>query len=158
APDLSAPQPPADLLKRIGTSVEKLAPHEPPGRDLVDALTPDAPASVALLRERARHLERQAAQLRDLAQAVHQQKVFAELTKATQGKDEEIDLLHAALLVARLDNDDLDADAYRKEVERMARELTAALPKDADEKAKLAALDKYLFAERGFHGSRTEYY
>src|SRR5262249_6316559 len=31
-------------------------------------------------------------------------------------------------------------------------------PKDADDKTKLTALNKYLFADRGFHGSRADYY
>src|SRR5207248_8166917 len=39
-----------------------------------------------------------------------------------------------------------------------AREVTAGLPKDADEKARLAALNDYLFKKRGFHGSRNDYY
>jgi regulator of sirC expression with transglutaminase-like and TPR domain len=40
----------------------------------------------------------------------------------------------------------------------MARELSGHLPKNADEKAKLAALNQYFFTERGFHGSRADYY
>ena len=40
----------------------------------------------------------------------------------------------------------------------MARRSRATLPKDADGEAKLAALNKYLFEERGFHGSRGDYY
>src|SRR5204862_766334 len=59
---------------------------------------------------------------------------------------------------ALLDNDEVDVEAYRKEVDRMGRDLTATLPKDADDKAKLAALNKYLFTQRGFHGSRGDYY
>src|SRR5205085_9152402 len=34
----------------------------------------------------------------------------------------------------------------------------ASFPQDADEAAKLTALNKYLFTERGFHGSRSDYY
>src|SRR5437879_2620958 len=40
----------------------------------------------------------------------------------------------------------------------MAKKLAAALPAKADDAAKLAALNKFLFAERGFHGSRGDYY
>src|SRR5216684_5716061 len=40
----------------------------------------------------------------------------------------------------------------------MGGEIRAALPKDADGPGKLAALNKYLFTERGFHGSRQDYY
>jgi serine protease Do len=75
-----------------------------------------------------------------------------------RGKEEDIDLLHAALLIARLDNEEVEVETYRREVERMAERIAARLPKDADDKARLAALDKYLFEERGFHGSRSDYY
>src|SRR5262249_35500319 len=103
-------------------------------------------------------LEQEAGRLRQLAQAVHHQRVQAELVKALQGKEENIDLVHAALLVARLDNDDLDIEPYRKEIERMARDIQTALPNDSDGPARLTALNKYLFTERGFHGSRADYY
>jgi regulator of sirC expression with transglutaminase-like and TPR domain len=40
----------------------------------------------------------------------------------------------------------------------MAREISAGLPGDALDAARLAALNRYLFEEHGFHGSRGEYY
>jgi regulator of sirC expression with transglutaminase-like and TPR domain len=150
--------PPADLVARITKAVEKLSGEGPAPAAVVDSLLPDAPASQAVLRQRAKQLEQQAVQLRDLAQAVHHKGVLAELERATQGKDSAVDLLQAALLVARLDNEELDVAAYRQQVERMAKEVAATLPRDADEKAKIAALNKYLFEERGFHGSRSDYY
>jgi regulator of sirC expression with transglutaminase-like and TPR domain len=149
---------PAELVTRITKSVEGVSPQGTLKPDLVDALVPDVTASMTVLRERAKLLEQQAAQLRDLAAAVHQKRVQAELVKALQPKEEEIDLFYAALLVAKLDNDELDVEVYRKEVERMVRDINAGLPKNADEKAKLTALNKYLFTERGFHGSRGDYY
>jgi regulator of sirC expression with transglutaminase-like and TPR domain len=110
------------------------------------------------LRERARLLEQQAAQLRQLAQAVHQKRVQAKLVKLLAGKEEEIDLARAALLLARLDNDEVDVDAYLREIDRLGKEAAAGLAKDADDKARLEALNKYLFTQRGFHGSRGDYY
>jgi regulator of sirC expression with transglutaminase-like and TPR domain len=158
APKVPAEGVAADVAERIGKAVEHVAPAGDPKPEQIDALVPDAPASVAVLRERARLLERQAEQLRRLAVAVHQKQVEAELAKLTRGKDEDVDLVHAALLVAKLDNDEVDVDAYLDEVARMARDLAASLPKGADEKAKLAALNKFLFEEHGFHGSRGDYY
>src|SRR5262249_7685924 len=40
----------------------------------------------------------------------------------------------------------------------MARELAARIPHDAGPVARVEALTKYLFAENGFHGSRSDYY
>jgi regulator of sirC expression with transglutaminase-like and TPR domain len=69
-----------------------------------------------------------------------------------------MDLMKAALLIARLDNEELDVASYQKEVSRLAGEVAASLPKNANEPAHLKALNKFLFQERGFHGSRVDYY
>jgi serine protease Do len=149
---------PGDVLARINKEIGKLDPDKALKSEVIDKLAPDAKASVALLRDRARQLEQQADQLRKLAAAVHGKRVTTELLKTLDSKEADIDLVHAALLIARLDNDELDVEAYRAEVERMARKLTAELPKDADDKAKLEGLQKFLFRERGYHGSRGENY
>jgi regulator of sirC expression with transglutaminase-like and TPR domain len=149
---------PPELVKRITKSVEALTSQAFPSGELINSLLPDASASVEVLRDRARILEQQAAQMRALAAAVHEKQVQKELVQTLAAKEDDIDLLTAALLIAKLDNEDLDIAAYRKEIERMVRDLTASLPGDADETAKLAALNKYLFTERGFHGSRSDYY
>ena len=43
-------------------------------------------------------------------------------------------------------------------MDRLAREVADALPKDADPDKRLEALNRFLFQERGFHGSRLDYY
>jgi serine protease Do len=149
---------PEIVFKRITAAVAGLPLEGAPRQELVDALAPEGSVGIGVLRERAKRLEQEAAQLKQLARAVHEQRVLGELAKAISSKDADFDLFYAALLIAKLDNDELDVDAYRKQVDRMARELAADLPKDADDMARLTALNKYLFAERGFHGSRNDYY
>jgi regulator of sirC expression with transglutaminase-like and TPR domain len=70
----------------------------------------------------------------------------------------EIGLAEAALLVSRLDNPELDVAAYLAQLDRMAAEIQASLKDGDDPPQRLAALNRYLFAENGFHGSRTQYY
>jgi regulator of sirC expression with transglutaminase-like and TPR domain len=149
--------PPAGVAERVSKIIAAL-PATKPTPALVEKLMPHASASGTLLLERARQLEEQAAALRQLADAVHRQSVLAELGRVVADKEDTIDLVHAALLLAKLDNEEVDVDAYRDEVDRMARKVIAALPKDADEDAKLTALEKFLFTARGFHGSRGDYY
>jgi regulator of sirC expression with transglutaminase-like and TPR domain len=149
---------PAEALVRVGKVLDALPREGKPKPEVVGKLAPDEAASLAVLNERARQLEQQAARLRQLAAAVHQRNVLDELAHATAGKDEGVDLVHAALLLARLDNDEVDVEAYRREVERMARKVQERLSKDAKEADKLAALNQYFFKERGFHGSRGDYY
>jgi regulator of sirC expression with transglutaminase-like and TPR domain len=149
---------PAGLAERVARAVKDMPAGAPPRPELVEKLLPDGDAGLVTLRERARLLEQQAVQLRVLAREVHTRRTLKELAAAVAGQEDDIDLVRAALLVARLDNEELDVGHYRKEVERMAREIGAAIPKGADEAAKLAALNKALFQERGFHGSRGDYY
>jgi serine protease Do len=149
---------PKEVTARVTKVVENIPATGALEPKLVDGLLRDGAAGMQALRERARLLEQQAAQLRQLAQAVHQKRVQAELVKLLAGKEDEIDLARAALLLARLDNDEVDVDAYLREIDRLAKEAGAGLPKDADDKGRLEALNKYLFTQRGFHGSRGDYY
>lgn len=157
ARQLPDPRPEEALTKRVDQFVVD---H---GDDLLDPAqvrqwSSAGAGAIAALRERAKRLDRQAEQLRQLADTVHRQHVLTELAVQLDRDDAEIDLLHAALLIARLDNDDLDVDAYRQQFEQMADELKSRLPAEADETARLAALDEYLFQLNGFHGSRADYY
>jgi regulator of sirC expression with transglutaminase-like and TPR domain len=155
---LPAARPAPGLLAGITKALTGVSPNAALREDLLKKLPPGKASTLAALRQQARLLEQQAAQLRRLALALHAREVLTELTGLLKGKEESIDLVHAALLIARLDNDEVDVDSYRAEVERMARKVAAALPKGASEKQKLQALDRFLFKDKGFHGSRTEYY
>jgi regulator of sirC expression with transglutaminase-like and TPR domain len=69
----------------------------------------------------------------------------------------ELDLARCALLIARLDNEEVDVEENLATLDAMTAEIKAGLPADATEQAQLDALTKYLFVDNGFHGSRTDY-
>jgi len=150
--------PPADVLARIESLTAALLPEGPPSAELVAQLLPDAVAARTALARRAADLEQQAAQLETLAAEVHLRQTLAELAACTQGDDAAIDLFRAALVIATLDNPDLDIDASRRELDRLAADITKQMPADADPAVKLATLNRVLFNELGFHGSRGDYY
>jgi regulator of sirC expression with transglutaminase-like and TPR domain len=114
--------------------------------------------SQTLLRSKARELEAQAALLRKLAEKVHHERCVAELAELFKQPEAKVDLATAALLIARFDNEELDVDYYRQEIDRLARQVSTKMPKNAAPQATMEALNKFLFKERGFHGSHTEYY
>jgi S1-C subfamily serine protease/regulator of sirC expression with transglutaminase-like and TPR domain len=158
---------------RIATELPKSTPSTPDVETLVehflsgdslnasDSLAPllaTADLNVQALRNRARQLDRQAEQLRTWATQVHHQAVLRELAELLDKPDADIDLFHAALLVARLDNEEVDVAAYRHELDGMADELIRSNMGETDSAARLARLNKYLFEDQGFHGSRSDYY
>lgn len=155
--EIAAPQTDQAVIDRVEEALAGVSPGELDG-DLIDRLAPEGAAAVAVLRERAKKLERQAAHVRQVAAAVYERRVLDELTRELQQDEAAIDVIFAALLIARLDNDELDVAAYREQFDRMAGELKGRLAAVADEAAKLKALDEYLFNDNGFHGSRGDYY
>jgi S1-C subfamily serine protease/regulator of sirC expression with transglutaminase-like and TPR domain len=142
---------------QVGTNVSLLPATLRESEPLAQLNAQDADSPIAL-QQRARELEQEAARLRRQALSLHRQAVLAELSKTLEGPEEKINLFHAALLVARLDNAELEIEPYRQQVADIAREISARLPTGADDAAKLTALREYLFAENGFHGSRSDYY
>lgn len=127
-------------------------------RELLERLsTDDTVQSVGLAAE-AKRLEQQAKRLRDLAGDIHRSRTLAEFAKTISVPDAEINLLRAGLLIARLDNPEVDMDAYEREVDRFVRRVTAKLPENAGENEKLEALHRVMFDDEGFHGSRTDYH
>ena len=96
--------------------------------------------------------------LERMASQVHHRDTLKRLAAALEQPDDKVNLVLAALLVARLDNEELDVAAYEAEVSRLAGDVKRTLGNDATPRDKLSALDHYLFAENGFHGSRGDYY
>ncbi|MGC3966897.1 MAG: transglutaminase family protein [Pirellulales bacterium] len=149
-------EPSAELLAAFNKLCADL-PQRDTEIDLPQPLTSEAAAGVELLRTRAKALEREAEQLREVAASLHRRSVVDALAKEFAGDEAKVDLLRSALLIARLDNDELDVEAYRDEVGRMADEIRRKLPAKADDQAKLAALNAYLYEDNGYHGSRRDY-
>jgi serine protease Do len=147
----------ADASRRRAALVDRM----PALADLtpaeLDKQREDGGPSSEALRERAASLDRRAAELRLVAADLHTAAVVERLVAHLNAADGG-DLLRAALEVARLDDEDLDVEEYVRQVDRMADEIRGGLPDEADDAQKLAMLEKYLFADNGFHGSRTDYY
>lgn len=120
----------------------------------------------AVSRRIARHvarLEEQAERLRRLADDVKLAPTLRQLEQLMSDPDAGSDagsdqLLRGALLIAKLDNPDIDVDAYQRRVDEMADEIRAGLSEHADPLARRQALHQHLFEENGFHGGRAEYY
>lgn len=124
----------------------------------VEPFTEKAEASALLLRRRADELVRRAEELRKTAQDVRVRGVAKRLAELVNTEGGDFDLLRGALLLAKLDEPDIEVDAYVSQVDQMAAEVKKTFPEDADDDAKLAELNDYFFVENGFHGSRSDEY
>jgi regulator of sirC expression with transglutaminase-like and TPR domain len=122
---------------------------------LLPKLSPVVSAAEAL-QGQADSLEARAKALRELADLVQASQVSTTLAALFEKK--EVDLVHAGLLVARLDNREVEVASYLEMLKRMSADLAKSLPEDATDSAKLVAYIDWFFKRNGFHGSRTNYY
>jgi serine protease Do len=143
-------------LRAAIQSLASGAEADPPIRE---ALTADPSAARALAAAEAAALEKRAATLRRVAAEATEADTVARLAKLAAAGDSAIPLAEAALLLARLDNPELDPAPYLLEIDRMATELETSLTETdrTNPETKLAALNRWLFAENGFHGSRDDF-
>ena len=150
-------KPSTELSERVNKLVGELS-STATAISAMDHLLAEGPASVTLLEQQAAKLEQQASRVRQLAAGLQLKQTLTEFEKLLSVKeDDKVDLLRAGLLISKLDNPELDIDSYVHEVERHARRAQVDLPKEATEHERLTALNRYLFEEQGFHGSRTDY-
>ncbi len=153
--DLPPSIPDADVVARIHQEVESIPTDRAPDKTLVDSLLQEPTGTRRVLERRARELEQQARRLRQLSESLHARRVREKLVAVLSA--ESPDLLHAGLLLAALDNDELDVELYREQVDAMAEECRGLMAEHSGADP-LDLLHRYLFKEQGFHGSRTNYY
>lgn len=155
---LASSRPPAETVSRIAELVKDIPADIPPQDDVVKSLMPDGTIAPDVLRSRADFLRRQAKRLEELAGVVHREEVQSQMIELLKQPEDKLDLLHLALLIAKLDNAELNVPHYLSEINSMTRDIKSSVKKDATEADRIKALDAYLFKQLGFHGSRTNYY
>jgi len=80
------------------------------------------------------------------------------LNQILAGPDSGIDLAEAALLLARDEYPALDVAGYLARLDEMGERLKRRLRPDISVGDKIAALNRYLYDEHGFHGNTEDYY
>lgn len=110
-----------------------------------------------LMVEKRRALERDVTALRDLEKELHRRSVTKDLLAELSKPEEKIDLIRCSLLLARHDNPEVDVGQYLQNFGRMVGELKADPEIVKGTEPAIKRLNRYLFEENGFHGSRHDY-
>lgn len=171
-------------LEKIAATTKQITPDRPADDRMVAELLPIGESASDVLNKEAIRMEQQAKQLRLLARDLHDtaaRRLMAEALRIPSDTEQHAsgprsisppvpdppegssgmkdpDLLRAALLLAHIDNPDVDVNAYVARMDEMAEELKRTFPENATEQQRLVALDQYLFEQLGMRGSQSEYY
>lgn len=154
---LSAPQISQEAKLALESLEVSMTNFEASGAEQLEGLGTSGALSSRELIRRARLLEQQADQLRQLASDALRAETIASIRSLKELPADE-QLLQGAFLIAKLDNPDLDIPSYLDQVQSMVMEIRAGLDDSASPVDTRRALHQYLFEENGFHGSRFDYY
>jgi regulator of sirC expression with transglutaminase-like and TPR domain len=109
------------------------------------------------MEERKRSLEKGAERLKSMGLEVHRRSVRERLVSELGREKGTASLLRCALLLAQHDNAELDVESYERSFAQMAQELRGRPELDKGILEAVRCLNRYLFEENGFHGSRSDY-
>ena len=126
-------------------------------REAMQSLLGAPEASRDLLERSRKKLEEQTQQLREFAGDLHRQSIRDALVAELSKIDGEADLLRCALLLSKHDNPDLDVEAYQKNFDQMVEEVRGFFEISGTLEQAIDRMNRYLFEENGFHGSRHDY-
>lgn len=146
-----------ELASRLRSKVEEYVAEASTADKTLDGLLENPAAARRVLVEQRRRLEEEAAKLRDLERELHRRAMTKEILSELAKPEPEINLLRCSLLLARHDNPEIDISTYLSSFKAMVLDL-----KDDPEIKKgtipaVKRLNRYLFEENGFHGSRGDY-
>jgi serine protease Do len=137
-----------------------LAKGESDAGTALNILSKDVALSHALIEQETHVLEKRLEDLQRLGRRVHEEAIRTALDKVISAeKEDSINLAEATLLIAKLDNPELGVSDYLAELDSMGAEFKASLSPEEQASPLLATrrLVKWLFVERGFHGSQDDY-
>ncbi len=162
-----------DLTEQEQTQISETVGNLPPLAEVTPAtlspLLKSPRDSRTILRQQTKQLEGRLAELKKLDSDIHTASVVQsmadyfgayekELAEAEDKSSVSIDLVKASLIIASVDEQDINVDAYVRQIERMVSDIKATLAQESANDEILVALNKYLFEDNGFHGSRFDYY
>ena len=162
-----------DLTEQEQTQISETVGNLPPLAEVTPAtlspLLKSPRDSRTILRQQTKQLEGRLAELKKLDSDIHTASVVQsmadyfgayekELAEAEDKASVSIDLVKASLIIASVDEQEINVDAYVRQIERMVSDIKATLAQESSNDEILVALNKYLFEDNGFHGSRFDYY
>jgi serine protease Do len=125
--EIPTPIPPPEFRAAIVALMDDLPLARPADQRLIDEVLEisesQSSSAATVLRDEAQRLQQHAERMRQLADAVHAEAVTRRLAELFADEARPRDLVHAALLVAALDNDELDVGSYQKLVDEMAGDI-----------------------------------
>ncbi len=157
AEELFNPKLTDEIQNQLDLLIDDLKTEELASQQTVQKLQDFPPESREYLNQLAEDLEQRATEIRRLNRRVHeaniQNLIEEELKRDRPG------IAQLALLLSKYDNPVIGVEDYLIQIDEMAEEIQKMIgDQKLSEIESREVMDRYLFEENGFHGSRTNYY
>ena len=155
--DLSEKPFPQELEARFKVLFEDLIQKRSQPSQVIDELRKDPELARRFMLKQQLDLERSSKMLKEMTIELHQRSMREALVAELAKPEQDADLLRCALLLSKHDNPDLDIEMYQRWFDQMTQELSADPELAQGVESAVGRLNRYLFEENGFHGSRSDY-
>jgi regulator of sirC expression with transglutaminase-like and TPR domain len=125
--------------------------------ETLDKLLDNPTAARRIIAEQRKQLEDEAAKLRDLDRELHRRAMTKEILAELEKPEPEVNLLRCTLLLSRHDNPEVEVAAYLNDFKLMIADLKDDPQIKEGTIPAVQRINRYLFEENGFHGSRGDY-
>jgi serine protease Do len=146
-----------ELAAQLRGKVEQYIAASTTADQTLEGLLENPAAARRVLVEQRHKLEEEATKLRELERELHRHAMTKEILAELAKPEPEINLLRCALLLARHDNPEIDVGTYLDSFKAMVLDLKDDPEIHAGTIPAVKRLNRYLFEENGFHGSRGDY-
>ncbi|MBE7496960.1 MAG: trypsin-like peptidase domain-containing protein [Verrucomicrobiaceae bacterium] len=146
-----------ELASKFRSEIESHLAQASTRDQTLDKLLENPAAGRRVLSEQRKQLEEEAAKLRELERELHRRAMTKEILAELEKPEPEINLLRCTLLLARHDNPEIDVASYLNAFKGLVADLTDDPEIKKGTLSAVKRLNRYLFEENGFHGSRGDY-
>ncbi len=148
--------PDSDFTNSFNKFLSNIEANEKEDKALNEKILKDGNLSKTLIDDKIKSLEKKMAELKKLQLDIAHRSTLSKLSLLAN--ENNIPLLEAALLIAKIDNTEIEPQIYLQEMSKMKIKLASKISSKMNVDQKLKALNDFFFLEKGFHGSRQDYY
>ncbi len=126
-------------------------------KSLLEKVLKNENLSKSIINEKVKILEKKMTDLKILQADIIHRSTLAKLNKSISSTTD-FPILEAAFLIAKIDNPEIETSFYLDEINKMKLKLASKIKPNFNLDQKLKTLSDFFFLEKGFHGSRQDYY
>lgn len=124
---------------------------------LVEKILKNENLTKTIINDKIKLLEKKTSDLKVLQADIFHRSTLSKLNK-TISATPDFSILEAAFLIAKIDNPEIETSFYLDEINKMKLKLASKIKPDSNIDQKIKVLSDFFFLEKGFHGSRQDYY